>query len=235
MKICNVGVIFDFDGVLGTAKTLFAIHDAIKSFANLSKKEGRSSMNTERAFCLMEQVLGHSISRDLTPINTLYRHFAFKMSDEIGIRKVCSEVQRKLILSNSSFDNINSLITNWHLSEHFGCHNILSAQLMPHLKPHPETLFSASSYLGLPPNRCVLVDDNLDNLVSAKRCGFLTFGYLKRYKEEQKVLLADKMRAAELSFVSDDITRLLDFCEKHSIIDYNLDFPNSEFINYERS
>lgn len=48
---------------------------------------------------------------------------------------------------------------------------IVSAAAVGHLKPHPEAYLHVARQLGEPPEACVLVDDDFENVIGARKVG----------------------------------------------------------------
>lgn len=62
---------------------------------------------------------------------------------------------------------------------------IVTGDLVTHKKPHPEIYTKAAHLLGVPPNRCVVVEDAINGVQSAKAADMACIGYTSSFTHDQ--------------------------------------------------
>lgn len=102
------------------------------------------------------------------------------------------KLKRKRIIATLSNGNV-SLLTN--MAKHAGlpwdC--ILSAEVMRHYKPDPETYLGAADLLGVKPQELMMVAAHKDDLHAARACGLKT-AYVPRPREYGPTVKVDVAR-----------------------------------------
>ena len=64
-------------------------------------------------------------------------------------------------------------------------HAIVTGDLVVNKKPHPEIYTKAAYLLGVPPNRCAVVEDAVNGVEAAKAAGMACIGYTSSFSAEQ--------------------------------------------------
>ncbi|MDA1116712.1 MAG: haloacid dehalogenase type II [Proteobacteria bacterium] len=116
------------------------------------------------------------------------------------------KLKRKRIIATLSNGNV-SLLTN--MAKHAGlpwdC--ILSAEVVRHYKPDPETYLGAADLLGVKPQELMLVAAHKDDLHAARACGLKT-AYVPRPREYGPAAKADIARDPAFDLHARDFNHL---------------------------
>ncbi|HPG40117.1 MAG TPA: HAD family phosphatase [bacterium] len=97
----------------------------------------------------------------------------------------------KLLQKNRTFS---------HVDEIFNA--VVTSEQLINKKPHPEPYLTACRRLGLEPQECVVIEDSLPGIQSAKDAGCFCVGLRKPYNKQLQTSIAD--------VVCDDLVQLLD-------------------------
>jgi putative hydrolase of the HAD superfamily len=97
-----------------------------------------------------------------------------RLAPDPALRRVLETLpQRLAVFTNSSTDHSERVLARLGLSGAFEeIFDIRVAGYVP--KPHPEPYHAVLSRLGAEPDRCIMVEDSLDNLRTAKELGMGT-------------------------------------------------------------
>jgi beta-phosphoglucomutase-like phosphatase (HAD superfamily) len=176
-------VIFDMDGVLIDAKDwhydalnkaleLFGMqisrHEHICSFDGLPTKKKLEMLSLERGLPYKLHDFIHSLKQKYTleivytackP--TFYHQFALSQLKEAGYKIVCC--------SNSVRKSIEIMMEKADLARYLDFY--LSSQDVEHPKPNPEIYNKAIARLGLQPEECLIVEDNINGIKAALASG----------------------------------------------------------------
>ncbi len=99
------------------------------------------------------------------------------------------------------FDNLlHKNRTYSHVNDIFDA--IVTAEQLTNKKPHPEPYLTSCQRLGLGPEQCVVIEDSLPGIQSAKAAGCFCVGLRKDYNKGLHSSIAD--------LVFDDLEQLLD-------------------------
>ncbi len=116
------------------------------------------------------------------------------------------KLKRKRIIATLSNGNV-SLLTNMarHAGLPWDC--ILSAELVRHYKPDPETYLGAADLLGVKPQELMLVAAHKDDLHAARACGLKT-AFVPRPREYGPAAKADITRDPAFDLHARDFNHL---------------------------
>ena len=174
-------IIFNFDGVIANSKRLStqaliesmaeagmptSLDDALRDF---------SSKRWSDVLVLLEARMGSEIPESL--ISQQYKRMSRRVILEVGtvpgieaFLDLTSGVPRAIAGSSEPIW-ISQTLARFGLEHHFGAHVYTTATLA-HDKPDPEIYALALRRFGLQPGEAIFIDDNLDNVVSARENGF---------------------------------------------------------------
>jgi sugar-phosphatase len=98
---------------------------------------------------------------------------------------------KKIGLATSSYETlIYSVLRALNLKEHF--HFTHSAERESHGKPHPAVYLTVSNTLTVPPDKCLVIEDSLNGIISAKAARMKVVCIPeKTHHPEPKLSLAD--------------------------------------------
>jgi mannitol-1-/sugar-/sorbitol-6-/2-deoxyglucose-6-phosphatase len=124
-----------------------------------------------------------------------------------AIRLFQSRRMRLALASSSALALLDTVIDRLRIRTHFEA--VCSAENEAHGKPYPDVYLTAASKLGLPPERCLAVEDSIAGLTSAKAAGMKCIAVpLPELRLDSRYAAADAV-VDTLSQIDDDLlTRL---------------------------
>lgn len=178
-------IIFDCDGVLVDSEVISCRAHAdvltrhgypITSEQVFARFLGRS---TRQANLEIETELGRKLPEayhgDLQ--DELYRAFEADLEAIRGIRDVLDVVtQAVCVASSGSHQRMRVSLGSTGLYERLAP-NIFSASQVTNGKPAPDLFLFAASEMGVPPERCVVIEDSLAGIAGARAAGMTVFGF----------------------------------------------------------
>lgn len=182
------GVIFDFNGVLWWDGDLQAA--AWRDFSTrlrgqpLDDEEiarhvhGRSNSHTMR-YLLGRPVAAHELAELSEGKETIYREMCLALGDDFCLSPGATEFLDELaaaglprtIATASGWPNVDFFIRHLHLERWFDPARIIFDDGVRPGKPAPEPYLAAASFLGLEPDRCVVVEDSRSGIDAAAAAG----------------------------------------------------------------
>ena len=119
------------------------------------------------------------------------------------LRRLDAAGWRQAIASSGPRANAAAIIVALDLGEAFAA--VVAAEDVTHGKPHPEVFLAAAARLGVPPRRCVVLEDAPPGLEAGRRAGMPTIGVLSTHPH----LEADRVVAALTDLEADAFDRLI--------------------------
>jgi phosphoglycolate phosphatase-like HAD superfamily hydrolase len=114
--------------------------------------------------------------------------------------RALSRHYRLAVVTTRARPEARAFIYNTHLEPYFQA--IVTRQDVLRMKPHPEPVRKAAAFLGVPPERCVMVGDTTPDIRSARAAGACAVGVLSGFGERDELEHAGAQlilgRAAEL-------------------------------------
>jgi HAD superfamily hydrolase (TIGR01509 family) len=178
-------VIFDCDGVLvdsealacvvhadvltehGYPITAAQVHDR---FLGRSSREARFEVETE-----MGRVLPDEYTVALKA--TIDRVFGESLQPVPHIAETLGRItQRICVASSGTPTRIRSSLATTGLLDRFGPH-LFSASSVAHGKPAPDLFLFAATEMGVPPARCVVIEDSVPGVTGARAAGMTVLGF----------------------------------------------------------
>jgi HAD superfamily hydrolase (TIGR01509 family) len=95
------------------------------------------------------------------------------------IRNVRSQVGRLALVTSSLRQNQELAFTKFGLRPLFDV--VVTAEDVTHAKPHPEPYLTAVVRLGIPAGECLVIEDSLHGIASARAAGCRTLGLATSY------------------------------------------------------
>lgn len=178
-------IIFDCDGVLVDSEVISCRAHAdvltrhgypITSDQVFERFLGRS---TRQANLEIESELGRRLPEayhgDLQ--DELFRSFEADLEAIHGIQDVLDVVtQRVCVASSGSHQRMRVSLGSTGLYERLAP-NIFSASQVRNGKPAPDLFLFAANEMGVPPGRCVVIEDSLAGIAGARAAGMTVFGF----------------------------------------------------------
>ncbi|RXH21469.1 MULTISPECIES: HAD family hydrolase [Bradyrhizobium] len=178
-------IIFDCDGVLVDSEVISCRAHAdvltrhgypITSEQVFARFLGRS---TRQANLEIESELGRKLPEayhgDLQ--DELFRSFEADLEAIRGIHEVLDVVpQRVCVASSGSHQRMQVSLGSTGLYERLAP-NIFSASQVTNGKPAPDLFLFAANEMGVPPQRCVVIEDSLAGIAGARAAGMTVFGF----------------------------------------------------------
>ncbi|MDX3927096.1 MAG: HAD family hydrolase [Shinella sp.] len=211
-------VIFDCDGVLvdsepisiavlvaalDAAGVTMSAEEAYERFLGKSLKSMSDILHEEYGLAVddqfleaMRKVLYERFHRDLKPVDGIAEAVA-------GLRV------RHCVASSSQPERIRLSLSVTGLIDYFEP-NIFSATMVPRGKPAPDLFLHASSQMGVPPQRCVVVEDSPAGVTAAKSAGMRVFAFAGA-SHSRNARHRDSLARLDPDVLFDDMRDLLQF------------------------
>lgn len=93
------------------------------------------------------------------------------------------------LASSSPFRVINFVLDRFSLREFFSV--VVSGDTMPFGKPHPDIYLHTANNLGVEPRECVVIEDSINGVKSAKRAGMICIAVPDKRLERKEFQIAD--------------------------------------------
>jgi HAD superfamily hydrolase (TIGR01509 family) len=178
-------IIFDCDGVLVDSEVIscrahanaLTLHGYPISSEQVSRRFlGRS---TKQANLEIETELGRKLPEayhgDLQ--DELFRSFEADLEAIRGIHDVLDVVtQAVCVASSGSHQRMQVSLGSTGLHERLAP-NIFSSSQVKNGKPAPDLFLFAADQMGVPPERCVVIEDSLAGIAGARAAGMTVFGF----------------------------------------------------------
>jgi len=178
-------IIFDCDGVLVDSEVI-----SCRAHADVLTKHGYPitseqvfarflGRSTRQANLEIESELGRKLPEayhgELQ--DELFRSFEADLEAIRGIHDVLDVVpQRVCVASSGSHQRMRVSLGSTGLYERL-TPNIFSASQVTNGKPAPDLFLFAANEMGVPPQRCVVIEDSLAGITGARAAGMTVFGF----------------------------------------------------------
>ena len=182
------GIIFDFNGTLYWDSQLH--YDAWREFSAIlrgkpfSDEEMREKMFGHTNEDIIEYAIGHKPTPEMVEKygkekEALYRKRCLLKPEEFHLASGAVELLDYLkenniprtIATMSEWDNVEFYIKEFHLEKWFDLDKIVYSDGTIPGKPAPDIFLIAAKKIGLSPADCVVVEDAIAGIISAKRAG----------------------------------------------------------------
>lgn len=214
-------VIFDCDGVLVDSEALSCrvhadvltahgypisadqVHDR---FLGRSAREARNEVEAELGFALPD-------AYTLALKAEVDRVFGEWLQPMPGLHDVLGQLpQRVCVASSGTPTRIRSSLTTTRLLAHFDPH-LFSAADVARGKPAPDLFLYAAEQMGVPPARCLVIEDSIAGVTAALAADMIVLGFTggSHCRPDQ----AETLRALGAHAVFDDMAQLPDLIEKY--------------------
>jgi HAD superfamily hydrolase (TIGR01509 family) len=174
-------VVFDLDGVLWDGEPLYheAFNVVLRPLGHKVSQEEYTNIIGHSVESAWDWVIGHFGL--LEPRDDFVRQYdeavLEMLSEEIeplpGVRELIAELHRRGVpvgLASASLRQwVDATIRGLGLEDAFAV--TVSASEVEHAKPAPDLYLKAAAGLGVPPQKCVAVEDTAAGLASAKAAG----------------------------------------------------------------
>ncbi|MFI8827532.1 HAD family hydrolase [Streptomyces sp. NPDC053431] len=178
-------VIFDCDGVLVDSERIYCRVDR-EVFASVGAEFSEEEMvdlfvgsSHSRLTALVEQRAGRPLATDWQrPFRHLYEEaLDAELTVVEGITDVLDALEVPFCLaSNGSPESISANLARTGLLDRFEG-RAFSARHVPRPKPAPDLFLHAAASMGVPPERCAVVEDSPYGVQAARAAGMRAFGY----------------------------------------------------------
>ncbi|WP_185035514.1 HAD family hydrolase [Streptomyces candidus] len=216
-------MIFDCDGVLVDSERLCVKVDAlivadlgcVFSEAEIIEKFVGSSAEVYTA--AIEERLGRPLPKDwLQAYEHLYEAaFVAQLTAVDGVEEVLTRLTHRAgsavpvcVASNGPRDGIRKNLELASLTRYFEPQAIFSAADVPRGKPAPDLFLHAARSMGVPPERCAVIEDSAYGVRAARAAGMRAFGYCGGLTPASRL-------AGPGTVVFDDMRALPDLLSRH--------------------
>ncbi|MEV7278439.1 HAD family hydrolase [Streptomyces sp. NPDC093111] len=178
-------VIFDCDGVLVDSERVYCRVDR-EVFAEVGAEFTETEMadlfigvSHKGLTALVEERAGRTLAPDW---QHAFRHrYEEALDAELTLVEGITDVLDALdvpfcLASNGSPESIRANLTRTGLLDRFE-DRLFSARHVPHPKPAPDLFLHAATTMGVPPERCAVVEDSPYGVQAARAAGMRAFGY----------------------------------------------------------
>jgi len=214
VKKPGCGVILDMDGVILDSEPIHleATNRVLKKYgAELSYRENLSLQGTAEIpywKILMERF---GFSEDVKKlIEEKEKHmFEILSRKELvpneGLIEFLVALRKRGIpiglASSSQLNQINFILRKLGLREFFSA--ITSGEEVPEGKPDPQIYLETARRLGVPPERCVAIEDSRNGLISAKRAGMKVIAYRNDFGLDVDMKINSFLELKDLKFLEE--------------------------------
>ncbi len=214
MKKPRCGVILDMDGVILDSEPIHleATNRVLKKYgAELSYRENLSLQGTAEIpywKILMERF---GFSEDVKKlIEEKEKHmFEILSRKELvpneGLMEFLLALRKRGIpiglASSSQLNQINFILRKLGLREFFSA--ITSGEEVSEGKPEPQIYLETARRLGVPPERCVAIEDSRNGLISAKRAGMKVIAYRNDFGLDVDMKINSFLELKDLKFLEE--------------------------------
>jgi beta-phosphoglucomutase family hydrolase len=207
-------VIFDMDGVLVNSEP-FYVEVEQSNFGQLgleiSEEEHQTYQGTatDRMWQLIKERHGieQSVDELVEMTNSLvtpYFNSLEKMEPMPGVEQLIKKLKKRgipLALASSSYpDVIEIILQKTGLKKYFDA--VVSSQEVGASKPEPDIFLFTAKKLGVPPEKCIVIEDSTNGIKAAKAAGMFCIAFAGPGSELQDQTRADLIIGdfEELSF-----------------------------------
>ncbi|RKY95321.1 MAG: phosphatase [Candidatus Hydrothermota bacterium] len=214
VKKPGCGVILDMDGVILDSEPIHleATNRVLKKYgAELSYRENLSLQGTAEIpywKILMERF---GFSEDVKKlIEEKEKHmFEILSRKELvpneGLMEFLLALRKRGIpiglASSSQLNQINFILRKLGLREFFSA--ITSGEEVSEGKPEPQIYLETARRLGVPPERCVAIEDSRNGLISAKRAGMKVIAYRNDFGLDVDMKINSFLELKDLKFLEE--------------------------------
>ena len=215
-------IIFDCDGVLVDSESLACVVHAdvltqhgypIDAAQVHARFLGRSA---REARAEVERDLGRALADTYTAHlrGEIDRVFGESLKPIPGIRDALENLpQRVCVASSGTPTRIRSSLTTTGLIDAFAPH-LFSAMQVERGKPAPDLFLFAAAEMGVPPARCLVIEDSIPGVRAGIAAGMTVFGFCGGAHCGPDH--ASALRAAGAATIFDNMTQLPDIIERIS-------------------
>ena len=180
-------IIFDCDGVLVDSERVAntVLSEALQALGLPYPVERTiaSFMGRSMKACVdqIEQELGRPLGTqwlDQVQADT-FKAFETTLTEVAGVSAMLDQIQprfKSCIASSGDYVKLHTTLTKTQLKPRFEG-RIFSAVDVKHGKPAPDLFLHAAQQMGVPPARCVVVEDSVFGVQAALAAGMRVFGY----------------------------------------------------------
>ncbi len=215
------GVIFDMDGTITLTENLhhqafaaifkrygihYSLQDHLARFAGAGSKaifttifaENRKKMNEgDREACIQEKRDLYTKFVQETEIKTVPGAPIFiKRIHDAGLKNI-------IATGNSNLDIVRSILKRVGLDVYFP--DIVSITEVAHGKPFPDVFLEAARRMGCAPNECVVLEDAVNGVESARSAHIRCIAFETTSKKEDLLKAGASLVLPDYTFLTDDI------------------------------
>ena len=191
-------VIFDCDGVLVDSEIL-ALHVVERELARLLPGidaapllHNTAGISTADILAMVEQRTGQTLPPGTVP--SIIAAIDHALDEELepipGAQAAIEQIPTlKAVASNSSLASVRRSVARAGLTAYFG-DRLFSADFVAHPKPAPDVYLYAAEHVGVPPARCLVIEDSLNGIRAGRAAG-----QAKGFTRDAGTLYAAKLEA----------------------------------------
>jgi HAD superfamily hydrolase (TIGR01509 family) len=179
-------VIFDFDGVIVDSEIIFneILSEEITRLGWILSPSDCLREFTGKSTSAVDQLIKNKIASAPPP------HFRDLINQRVAeelpkrlksiefVEEVLAKIQRKCIASNSALAKILLSLQITELSQYFKITEIFNSEMVIKGKPDPELFLLAAEKMGVPPEKCLVVEDSLPGIQAAHAANMRAIGFV---------------------------------------------------------
>ena len=214
MKEPKCGVILDMDGVILDSEPIHleATNRVLKKFgAKLSYGENISLQGIAEIPYWKTLMDRFGFSEDVTVLIKEKEKHMFdilsrkELAPSEGLLEFLRALRKRRIpiglASSSQLNQINFILRKLGLREFFSA--ITSGEEISEGKPEPRIYLETARRLGVPPQRCVAIEDSRNGLISAKRAGMKVIAYKNDFGLDVDMKINSFLELKDLRFLEE--------------------------------
>ena len=184
------GIIFDMDGVIIDSEPKY-IEIEVELYKELGIQMTREEKHRFMGMGMVElwQRIKDEYSVELDPEiwakreEKIYFEYLFGDEDKVmmeGVDELLDELVNKrhlkvALASSSSHRAISHVLKIFDIKKYFDVQ--ISAEDVTYSKPAPDIFLKAAEALGVPPEKCLVIEDSRNGITAAKKAGMLCVGF----------------------------------------------------------
>lgn len=198
-------IIFDMDGVIidsepsqvEAERQLFLSHGVVPTQEDWAHFVGRTTEDI-MGYMVQKYSIKAAVEELVSARGALYRGKLHNSVQLIpGFRKLASQLfgaYQFALTTSSSRKDTDVVLERFRLRELFEA--VVTADDVARTKPEPEPYSRTAELLGLRPEQCVVIEDAVNGLISARKAGTATIGLASTFPAEKLTPHADAVAGA---------------------------------------
>ena len=201
----NFVIIFDMDGVIINSEPLHQecereLFSKLNIF--LAQKEQNQFLGVSGFYMWKQLIEKYDLKESVEKLVEIQDTCFIKELEELkhlpiikGVESLIKNLSKKnvmlILASSSSQIVIDKILTLSKLKKYFK--HIISGSEVKASKPAPDIFIKASEMAGVPPNKCIVIEDSENGIKAAKYAGMKVIGFLNGFNTKDSLFYADRI------------------------------------------